>query len=164
MKSWGLTANLSEFSVKLCTFTFNKLQQFLNLFQYTGGKKEVPSCLSNRFFPHPFKIQKNKCMNQFYINTNIVFFQNILYFFLFFNLNTFTNETIDLHTHTLTTYLCWRRAHQSDEVSHSPPRSSSLQRSTPCDPLPQQHGWLSVALLLGAQSSATFPTSVTVSA
>lgn len=58
MKSWGLTANLSEFSVKLCTFTFNKLQQFLNLSQYTGGEKEVLSCLSNRFFSHPFKIQK----------------------------------------------------------------------------------------------------------
>lgn len=38
MKSWGLTANLSDFSVKLCTF--NKLQQFLNLSQYTGGKKQ----------------------------------------------------------------------------------------------------------------------------
>lgn len=37
MKSWGLTANLSDFSVKLCTF--NKLQLFLNLSQYTGGEK-----------------------------------------------------------------------------------------------------------------------------
>lgn len=54
------------------------------------------------------------------------------------------------------TYLCWRHARQSGGVSHSPPRSSSLQRSTPCAPPPQQHGWLSVALLLGAQTSATF--------
>lgn len=50
MKSWGLTANLSEFSVKLCTF--NKLQQFLNLSQYTGGGCQID------FFPHPFKTQK----------------------------------------------------------------------------------------------------------
>ncbi len=56
----------------------------------------------------------------------------------------------------LSTYLCWRHAHRSDGVSRSPPQSSSLQRSTPCAPLPQQHGWLSAALLLGAPTSATF--------
>lgn len=60
---------------------------------------------------------------------------------------------IQMYIHT---YLYWRCAHQSDGVSHSPPQSSSPQRSTPCGPLPQQHGWLSVALLQGALTSATF--------
>lgn len=65
-------------------------------------------------------------------------------------------DIIFTHICIFTTYLCWTHARQSDAVSRSPPQSSSLQKSTPCAPPPQQHGWLSAALLLGALTSATF--------